>query len=226
MKKLLLILFLLENIVFAQEQLGEHLELETTERRCSKCGTVAYSRLAMSCEQCNSSLEELPKKEYDSEYASFKVRLMYTGNKPKDLPKYAKLYVNEKYIGNIEQTEIQARNSELDQKWNDGLGGLYTAIYEQNYNKVAPGLKNITIEMRFPRMGGLLKSNKKANFEYVNFKGGKETVINHYFNSATTFTQHKNPEELNNKNKIKIIPEIPDAKIVTGEGTIGVDIGL
>ena len=107
MKKILLIALLsIESLLFAQQQLGEHIETEKTERRCQNCGAIAYSKLAMSCDQCNSSLEELTKADSDSEYASFKVRLMYTGNKPHDLPKYAKLYANDKYIGNIEQTEF------------------------------------------------------------------------------------------------------------------------
>lgn len=227
MKRFLLIVFVfLFNSAFAQGQLQEQNDESDVVRRCHNCGAIAYSKLAMSCDECNASLEDVSKAAYDKKYSAFKIRLMYIGDKPQDLPKYAKLYVNGKYIDKIEQTEIQARNSELDQKWNDGLGGAYTALYEYCCSKITPGLKNIAVEMRFSRMGGLLKSNKKAFFEYVGFKAGEETKIDHYFNSPVSFTQHKKIEELNKTTNKSPIPELPEARVVTGNGTIGIDLGL
>lgn len=198
--------------------------LAQESRFCQKCGAEAYSQLAMSCENCNTSLADENKTQKNIEFASLHVKLMYTGDKPEDLYPYAKVYVNGKYQGNIEISDMQQRKSEIKQEWNTGLGSLYTCIYEKHFEKVSQGVKRIEFELRFKRLGGLLKSTKRAVFPYVSFKAGERTVLEHYFNSAVSFTQHKKPEELGIKKPL--LPNFPEAELKTATGTAEISVGL
>ncbi|NCB45534.1 hypothetical protein EOM81_00830 [bacterium] len=193
-------------------------------RYCPRCSAEAYSKLAMSCEYCNASLAEENKTKKNVEFASLHVKLMYTGDKPGDLYPYAKMYVNGKYQGNVEIADMQQRNSEIKQEWNNGLGGLCTCIYEKHFEKVTQGVKKIEFELRFKRLGGLLKSTKRVVFPYVSFKPGERTLIEHYFNSAVSFTQHKTPEELGLKNPL--LKNFPEAELKTATGTAEISVGL
>jgi hypothetical protein len=192
-------------------------------RYCAKCGKQAYSKLAMSCAECNGNLFDPGAADKASDYASLEIELLYLGEKTSDLYPYVKLYVNGNYIDKIELSDDYADSRQLAAH-NKGLERRPTAIYKKVFEKIAPGVKALTLELRFKRMGGLLKSNKKITFDYVSFKGGEKTHIKHYFNSAVSFTTPNKPEDLPSRNPY--LKEVPEVKMFTATGTAELGVGL
>lgn len=192
-------------------------------RHCTKCGKQAYSKLAMSCDDCNGDLYDGSAKNRTDDYASLELEVSYLGERPSDLYPYIKMYVNGNFIDKIEISESSAPSTQMAAP-REGLERQPTAVYKKTFHRVEPGVKTLTLELRFKRMGGLLKSNKKISFEYVTFKGGQKTHIKHYFNSAVSFTTENQPEDLPSRNPY--LKEVPEIKMFTATGTAELGVGL
>lgn len=194
---------------------------------CPGCGAKDMPDLVMLCPECGVNMHDYAFEKKGTDRAALIIRLFYTGNNPDKLSEYAKLYVNGKYMGNIELTEKQDRGEFESGGWNNGLGSSFTALYEKEFRNIPVGLLKIEIEMRFTRLYGLGRSFKRAVFPYVQFKGKDKTVIEHYFESASDFcvTDKKKKEQIKKEPK-KEIPVISDTKIKTATGSIKLDIGL
>lgn len=186
---------------------------------CPGCGTRGLPGLVMVCPECSASLHDPVVQLKNQEKAKLCIRLLYTGDKPDRLPAYGKLYINGKYLGNIDLAEKEERSQDFEASWSDGLGREYTAVYEKICDQIAPGILKIEIEMKFDRLYGLGRSFKRVVFPYVGFKGGEKTTVEHYFNSAATFHQYK-------PGKRKPIPVVSEAKIQAANGTVALNIGL
>lgn len=186
---------------------------------CPACGARDLSGLTLLCPECNADLHDPVTRNARTERSSLQVRLLYTGDKPDRLPAYGKLYINGEYHGNIDLIEKEERSSEFAASWNDGLGREYTALYEKTVENVMPGILKIEVEMKFDRLYGLGRSHKKVVFPYVGFKEGEKTTVDHYFNSAATFSQYK-------PGKRKPIPVLSETKLQGASGTVAINIGL
>ncbi len=186
---------------------------------CPFCGAKDLSGLTLLCPECNADLHDQTTRNARIEKSSLRVRLLYTGDKPDRLPAYGKLYINDEYQGNIDLVEKEERSSEFAANWNDGLGREYTAVYEKNVENVIPGILKIEVEMKFDRFYGFGRSYKKVVFPYVGFKEGEKTTVDHYFNSAATFSQYK-------PGKRKPVPVLSETKLQGASGTVAINIGL
>lgn len=194
---------------------------------CPGCGAKEMPDLVMLCPECGANMYDYAYEKKGTDRSALIIKLFYTGDNPDKLAEYAKLYINGKYMGNIELTEKQKRNESEMGGWSNGLGSDFTAFYEKEFRNIPIGLLKVEIEMRFNRLYGLGKSFKRAVFPYVNFKGKEKTVIEHYFNSASDFciTDKKKKEQMKNEPK-KEIPFVSDTKVKTATGSIKLDIGL
>lgn len=186
---------------------------------CPGCGIKGLPGLVMVCPECSASLHDPVLQLKNQEKAKLRIRLLYTGEKPDRLPAYGKLYINGKYLGNIDLAEKEERSQDFEASWSDGLGREYTAVYEKICDQIAPGILKIEIEMKFDRLYGFGRSYKRVVFPYVGFKGGEKTTVEHYFNSAATFHQYK-------PGKRKPIPVVSEAKIQAANGNVALNIGL
>ncbi len=186
---------------------------------CPACGATGLPGLAMICPECKAGLHDPVLQLQNQEKAKLRIRLLYTGDKPDRLPAYGKLYINGRYLGNIDLTEKEERSQDFEASRSDGIGREYTAVYEKICDQIAPGTLKIEIEMKFDRLYGLGRSYKRVVFPYVGFKGGEKTTVEHYFNSAATFHQYK-------PGKRKPIPVVSETKIQAASGTVALNIGL
>lgn len=203
------------------------IDLETFAKDCPECGTGELSELIMLCPECGINLHDYAYNRKGTQRSALIVRLFYTGSNPNKLSEYAKLFINGKYMGNIELVEKQMRGEEGLRAWSDGLGSKFTALYEKEFRDIQPGQLKIEIEMRFNRLYGYGRSYKRVVFPHVMFSKDKKTTIEHYFESAVDFSvTDKKKKELLKKEKPKEIPIISDTKIKTATGSIKLDIGL
>ncbi len=185
---------------------------------CPACRIDGITSLAMVCPECGADMHERTGSSNEQERASFRIRLLYTGDRPERLPPYAKLYINGRYCGNIELAERQT-SSELQQKWANGLGESFSAIYEKLIRDISPGTVKIEIEMKFDRLFGFGRSLKRVVFPYVSFRAGERTTLDHYFRAASSFHQY-------NPAKPQPLPVISAAKVQGASGTVALNIGL
>ena len=196
---------------------------------CPACGAKDMPDLIMLCQECGANLYDYAYEKKGTDRSALIVKLFYTGNNPDKLAEYAKLYINGKYMGNIELSEKQVRSQEVNYGWSDGLGTKFTALYEKEFRNIQPGVLRVEIEMRFSRMYGLSRSFKRAVFPYVEFKGNEKTYIEHYFNSAVDFsvTDKKKKQKVKEIEDIKKdLPVVSDTKVRLGTGSVKLDIGL
>ena len=190
---------------------------------CPSCGAKDMPGLVMLCPECGVNMYDYAFEKKGTDRSALIIKLYYTGNNPNKLAEYAKLFINGKYIGNIELTEKQMR-AEGDMKgWSNGLGNQFTALYEKEFRDIPVGQLRVEVEMKFNRMYGLGRSYKRVVFPYVQFNGKEKTTIEHYFESAVDFsvTDKKKKEKIKEESK-KEIPVISDTKLKT----IKLDIGL
>lgn len=194
---------------------------------CPACGSKDLPSLVMLCPECGAGIYDYAYEKKGTDRSALIVKLYYTGDNPDKLSGYAKLFVNGKYMGNIEQTEKQRRSSEGLSGWSDGLGDRFTAYYEKEFRNIPLGQLRIEIEMRFNRLFGYGRSYKRVVFPYVMFDGKKKTVIEHSFSCATDFSvADKEKQKKLQKSSQEINSVIPEARVKTGTGTIKLDIGL
>lgn len=203
------------------------IDSELFAKVCPECGASELPELIMLCPECGINLHGYAYQRKGTQRSPLIVRLFYTGSNPNKLSEYAKLFVNGKYMGNIELVEKQMRNEEGLNAWNNGLGSKFTALYEREFKNIPTGQLRIEIEMRFNRFYGYGRSYKRAVFPYVMFSGDKKTTIEHYFESAVDFSvTDRNKKEQLKKEKPIEIPLVSDTKIKTATGSIKLDIGL
>lgn len=203
------------------------LTISVNAKDCPSCGAENMPDLVMLCPECGANMYDYAYEKKGTDRSALIIRLYYTGNNPNKLSEYAKLYINGKYLGNIELVEKQQRNEGETQGWSNGLGDKFTALYEREFRNIPVGLLKVEVEMKFTRLYGLTKSFKRAVFPYVQFNGKQKTVIEHYFDSAVDFsvTDKKKKEKIKEEKK-KEIPVVSDTKVKTGTGTVKLDIGL
>lgn len=219
MKKIFLIILLF--LIFIQ--------LKSLAKDCPACGAKDMPDLVMLCQECGANIYDYAYEKKGTDRSALIIKLYYTGNNPEKLADYGKLYINGKYIGNIEITEKQARSPEVIYGWNNGLGTKYTALYEKEFRNIQPGVLRVEVEMRFSRMYGLARSNKRVVFPYIQFKDKEKTIIEHYFESAVDFsvTDKKKKQEIKElENLKKDLPVVSDTKVKIATGTVKLDIGL
>ncbi len=196
---------------------------------CPACGAKDMPDLIMLCPECGAGMYDYAYEKKGTDRSALIIKLYYTGDNPDKLPNYAKLYINGKYFGNIEQTEKQLRSKEEIYGWSDGLGTKFTALYEKEFRNIPIGVLKVEVEMRFNRLYGLAKSYKRAVFPYIEFKGKEKTTIEHYFESAVDFsiTDKKKKEKIKEEEKkLKDLPIISDTKVKIATGTLKIDMGL
>ncbi len=186
---------------------------------CPSCGAVGVSALAMLCPDCSANMHDPIYRNPRETRSSLKIRLLYTGEKPEKLPGYGKLYINGTYKGNIDLIEKQTPENQGNLVWQNGLGKDFSAFYEKTVEAVPAGVLKIEVEMKFDRMFGLGRSYKRVVFPYVAFKEGEKTVVEHVFNSASTFHKYK-------PGVAKKIPLVSDAKIQGASGTVALNVPL
>ncbi len=192
---------------------------EENIRLCTQCGSKAYSKLAMSCDKCNGDLANHVKGLNKNKNASLQIEAIYMGQNPSNLYPYLKLYINDVFIDKIET--LSPLHTQADGFFLDYKPKL---SYKKTINNIPPGIKTITLELRFKRMGGLLKSNKKIQFEYVNLEPSKTTKLQHFFNSAMTFITHNEPKDLQKPRDY--FNETPQLKMYTATGTAEIGANL
>lgn len=186
---------------------------------CPICGARDLATLAMVCPECDTSLHSYQLKTQQKPRARLRVRLLYTGGNPDRMPHYGKLYINGRYCGNIDMIEKQKVSDEFSQVWSNGLGKDFTAYYEKIVENVPAGTLKIEVEMKFSRFYGFGSSLKKVTFPYTTFKGGEDTSLDHYFSSASTFSQHKPV-------KRQPIPIVSEAKLQGADGNVALNVPL
>jgi len=186
---------------------------------CPSCGAKDLATLAMVCPECDANLHNYKLKAMQKPRGRLRIRLLYTGGNPDRMPNYGKLYINGRYCGNIDMTEKQKTDDEYAQVWANGLGKDFTAYYEKVVENVAAGMLKVEVEMKFSRFYGLGSSLKRVEFPYTTFKGGEDTSLDHYFSSASTFSQHKPV-------KREPIPVISEAKLQGADGQVAVNVPL
>lgn len=186
---------------------------------CSYCHAKNISSLAMVCPECGHSLHDIKSTQLAKKESGLVIRLLYTGDNVANLPRYAKLYINKKYRGNIPLEECEVRKNGFSQSWSSGLGKDFTAYYEKKIKNVPAGILKVEVEMKFKRLYGFGRSYKRVVFPYVSFKPDKKTVISHYFNSAVTFSKYKPPK----RNKI---PVVSDMKVQAAKGNVALNVPL
>lgn len=194
---------------------------------CPACGSKDLPSLVMLCPDCGASIYDYKYQKKGTDRSALIVRLYYTGDNPDKLSNYAKLFINGKYMGNIEQTEKQKRSEEGISGWSDGLGDRFTAFYEKEFRNIPLGQLKVELEMRFNRLYGYGRSYKRVAFPYVMFDGKKKTVIEHSFSCATDFSVTDKEKQKKHQESIKSTkPIVSDAKLKTATGTVKIDIGL
>ena len=186
---------------------------------CPACKAEEVASLAMVCPECGASMYSPRLKTQVKRRARLRIRLLYTGKNPDRVPAYGKLYINNRYRGNIDLVEKQDKPEEFDQIWSNGLGRDFTAIYEKIVEDVPAGILKIEVEMKFDRMHGFGRSYKRVVFPYTSFKAGEDTALDHYFNSPATFSQHKPV-------KTQPIPIISEVKMQGASGTVALNVPL
>lgn len=194
---------------------------------CPSCGATDVPSLSMACPECGANIYDYKYDKKGTDRSALIVRLYYTGDNPDKLSSYAKLFVNGKYMGNIEQIEKQSRKTEGMHGWSDGLGNEFTALYEKEFRNIPVGMLKVEIEMRFNRLYGYGRSYKRVAFPYVQFNGKQKTFIEHHFESAVDFTV-PDKEKKNKKPDINVkdIPIVSDTKVIAGSGTVKLDVGV
>ena len=194
---------------------------------CPACGSKDLPSLIMLCPDCGAGIYDYAYDKKGTDRSALIVKLYYTGDNPDKLSNYAKLFINGRYMGNIEQVEKQKRSQDGMSGWSNGLGDKYTAFYEREFRNIPLGQLKVEIEMRFNRLYGYGRSYKRVVFPYVMFDGQKKTVIEHSFSGATDFhVKDKEKQKELQRSKPKSEPIISDAKLKTATGTVKIDIGL
>ncbi len=189
---------------------------------CGTCGRKGLPALAMTCPQCRSLLYQPTNRVKAKKSAVLVVEIFFTGNKPEKLPEYAKLYINRKYVGNIPQTEREARGQSLATVGRTGLGFDYTAKYVTELREQHIGLVQVEVEMRFKRLFGVSRSHRRVLFRNVNLKADEKTFLRHYFDHPTTFSKVKPvPPPQDHKPGSSYVPEVK-----TGTGTLSLETPL
>lgn len=186
---------------------------------CPACGIDELASLAMVCPECGANLHSQLLKAQQKPRARLRIRLLYTGGNPDKMPHYGKLYINGIYRGNIDMIEKQTKTDEYTQIWSNGLGKDFTAYYEKVLENIPAGILKVEVEMKFARFYGLGSSLKRVVFPYTSFSAGEGTSLDHYFTSASTFSQHKPV-------KAQRIPIISDAKVQGASGTVALNVPL
>ena len=186
---------------------------------CPFCHATGISSLAMVCPECGHSLFDRKSMKLYRKTSSLTIRLLYTGKKVSSLPPYGKLYINNKYMGNINLIESEVETKRFQQSWSSGLGKNFSAYYEKRLRNIPVGILKIKVKMKFKRLYGFGRSYKEVIFPYVSFKANKDTVISHYFNSAVTFHKYK-------PGKRAKLPIISDMKIQGAKGNLAVNVPL
>lgn len=190
-----------------------------TAADCTECGASDISSLAMLCPECGQNMHQnkmfAPNSEKES---SLIVKLFYTGNRPDRVPEYGKVFINGVYRGNIYKlpnpiqsgTEGRFKNTATDSS---------LVCYEKKIDKIQSGVLKVEVEMRFDRMYGALKSYKKVEFPYVLFENGRETLLEHEFNAAATFSDYNPP-------KLRSLAPFSEMKVRGASGTVALNIPL
>lgn len=186
---------------------------------CLFCGISDLASLAMVCPECGNNLHDSLSRMQQKPKARLRVRLLYTGENPDRMPNYGKLYINGEYSGNINMIEKQMKHDEFAQTWSNGLGKDFSAYYEKTIENVPAGILKIEVEMKFSRFRGLGSSFKRVVFPYTSFSGGENTSLVHYFNAASTFSQHKPVKK-------QPIPIVSEAKLQGADGKVAVNVPL
>lgn len=186
---------------------------------CPSCGATDVSALAMLCPECSTNMHDPIYRNPRETRSILKIRLLYTGTRPEKLPGYGKLYINGRYKGNIELIEKQTPENQGNLVWENGLGKDFSAYYEKVVDNLPAGVLKVEVEMKFDRMFGFGRSYKRVVFPYVAFKEGERTIVEHYFNSASTFHKYK-------PGTPKKIPLVSDAKIQGASGTVALNVPL
>ncbi len=203
----ILILLLLPAITFAEGQ------------ACPTCGAKELPSLAMVCPECDANLHSYAMKVKQKPCARLRIRLLYTGGNPDRMPHYGKLYINGRYCGNIDMIEKQKTDDDFSQIWANGLGKDFTAYYEKICENIPAGTLKVEVEMKFSRFYGLGASRKRVVFPYTTFSAGQNTSLDHYFSSASTFSQHK-------PLKKQQIPIVSEAKLQGADGNVALNVPL
>lgn len=187
---------------------------------CGSCGRKGLSALTMHCPDCRSLLNVPTNRVKARSSAILVVELFYTGEKPEKLPEYGKLYINRKYVGNIPQTEREARGQSLTTPGRTGLGFDYTAKYAIELRELHVGVVNVEVEMRFKRLFGVSRSHRRVLFRNVSLKADEKTRVTQYFDHAVTFSKLQ-PELKNKPGETRSDSYVPEIK--TGTGTLSLE---
>jgi len=188
-------------------------------KTCQFCNATGISSLAMICPECKQHLHGIKTSLLEKKESGLIIRLFYTGKNTNKIPPYAKLYINNKYKGNIALKENEIKQNGVSQSWSSGLGKDFSAIYEKKLTNIPLGIVKIMVKMKFKRLYGFGRSYKTVEFPYVSFKANKKTIISHYFNSAASFNRYKPCNR-------KKIPVISDMKIQGAKGNLALNVPL
>lgn len=154
---------------------------------CESCGATKISPLRMYCPDCGELLSKPGTQHLKRMSAELEVTIAYHGKNRNRLPGYAKVYINDRYLGNIPLSFPDADSPARSETGSTQGSEVCTAFYTGEYSRLDPGLVKVTIEMRFPRFFGLLRSIKRFSFEHAELKAGEKTVLTHKFKRAAEF---------------------------------------
>ncbi|MBF0499158.1 MAG: hypothetical protein HQM09_03455 [Candidatus Riflebacteria bacterium] len=188
---------------------------------CPVCGAKGISALVMYCPTCKSELHMSETTNRGKKTAALQIEIIYTGDKPDKLPETGRILFNRRPKGEISLVEREVRERyAIPGEKKHGVGIDYTALYRGEIRELAEGVVDVTVEMTFPWVFGLLKRTNRVTFPRVGFKPGETVKLHHTFSHPNLFSQRgETPARKKN-----ILPDLPHLKTATG--TLSIELPL
>ena len=186
---------------------------------CPHCGATDLAELVLVCPDCGKDVHKVEFHGIRPSATYLAIDLNYLGRRFHRLPPYGKVYLNNRYIGNIPLVRSGEADADPALRFSkDGPPGV-TGQYRREWRNLQAGQVKIEVKLRFPRMYGMAHSERTLTFPFAQLKAGEKTILTHRFNAMRSFGART-------QNPVPPPPRKLPVEFVTGSGTARLEAGV